>query len=108
MPPPLRWWSQMSAASRGTPAVAAALVLTAGALVHERIPVAPIVWLVLAWMFGIAAALLLRKSTASNWTTIAAITFAGITAAQIERFQFPNNHIATFAAEQQQLAQIEL
>ena len=95
-------------ASARRPAVLAAALFMAGIGLHRFVPHHPALWLLaLAALLAIAwrAA---RVTTLSTMCTALALLIAGISAAQVEGFFYPRDHVSAFAGDEPRLAQLEM
>jgi len=100
--------SWLAGASRRRPAVAAAGLLAGGIALCQFLPCWPWVWLIAAAALLLAASLLRRRNAPANAALLAAMIAIGLLAAQIERFQFPGDHIALYTDLGERFAQVEL
>src|SRR5450432_2909280 len=91
-----------------TPALAIALSLAAGIALGSNVPVIPCAWLGLAGLLFILAVICQRQRLFANASMAGAIVVVGLTAAQIERFEFPSNSIAQYTTKGDRFAELEL
>lgn len=88
------------------PFVLVAVLFSAGISVHRYLPVNPLLYLGLA-----ACGLLLSRSRlrfVPNLALAFSLFLVGMSAAQIEDFQYPTNHISQFTTDQPRLIQLEM
>jgi competence protein ComEC len=90
------------------PAVAVAIPLMAGVLLHNPLPVAPGAYLCLLLALLVSAVLSFRRGMLCSLLLLAAIGTAGLTLAQLEAFYYPARHISAIASDQPRLAQVEM
>jgi competence protein ComEC len=90
------------------PFLSAAIALILGVLCHAAAPHAPRVWLALAGAGAVLALAFWRRAVLSMLSLVISIALVGVGVAQIARFQFPDDDIAAFTADQPRLAEVEL
>jgi competence protein ComEC len=90
------------------PAILVALFLSLGISLCSLIACIPRVWLSIAGFLLIITVLTRRRQLVSTLSLSLAIFLIGLTAAQIERFEFPINHIAAFTTDGDRFAEVEL
>src|SRR5688500_6385546 len=90
------------------PAVAAAALFMLGIVLHARLPSAPWVWLAVAAVAAIVAAITPRRDAVGTTSLAVAVLCAGVTAAQVEAFRYPRHHVSAFASDSPRLAFLEL
>lgn len=90
------------------PLVPVAALFIAGVFAHPYLPPHP------AWWLAVASGLLAGSAFAGQWSIVphcllgGAVFLAGLTAAQLEAYYYPPNHISQFTSDQPHLAQMEL
>lgn len=85
-----------------------AVAFMLGIFTYPFLPIWPVVWISL---FGLTTALAIaffRRPSISSIILLLATTLAGASAAQLEAFYYPVQHISSFTTDQPQLAQLEL
>lgn len=90
------------------PVVHAVLFLALGIALHRTVPRAPAVWLLASIALAGSAGLLLKHAGGSLLALSLALTTVGITAAQIDWFYYPRQHVGMFAGTDPRLAQVEV
>src|ERR1700683_4928941 len=89
------------------PAIGWAILLIGGIALRDVLPLWPWVWLAGAAAM-LAAALLLNRWGAAGWAIAAGTLLLGLTAAQIDHYQFPADHVWGYTNAAERLAQVEL
>lgn len=89
------------------PAIGWAILLVGGIALRDVLPLWPWVWLAVAAAM-LAAALPLGRRGAAGWAIAAGTFLLGLTAAQIDHYQFPADHIWAYTSDTERLAQVEL
>jgi competence protein ComEC len=89
------------------PAIAILILLAAGIALRDFAPIRPGIWLAACAVMLIAAAIF-RKNVAADAILAISIFLTGLSAAQIDRFQFPANHIWIYTDDANRFAQLEL
>lgn len=97
---PIRRLSQFF---RRRPAVPFTILLILGIAPADFLPARPLIWLASAAVFVLLSILIRRVLPVA-----AAIVFVGLSAAQIERFQFPSTAISNYATDSERFAQFEV
>lgn len=90
------------------PAVAAAALFMLGIAAHAHLPESPWTFLGLAGAAALAAVLVARRDGVATAALAAALTLAGVAAAQVEAFRYPDPHISAFASDHPRLAMLTL
>jgi competence protein ComEC len=93
---------------RQSPAIPVAILIAAGILFCDLLPCWPRTWLGVTILFLIIAGLARRRLMFATSAAAFAILLVGLTAAQIERFEFPANHIAAYTTSGDRFAEVEL
>jgi hypothetical protein len=97
----------VSPSSARYPAIAILIFLAVGIGLCDIAPIRPGIWLILCALLLIAATAV-RKSIVADLILAITIFLTGLSAAQIDRFQFPANHIWIYTDESERFAQLEL
>lgn len=103
---PLRDW--LADQLRRRPAAAVAIAFLTGIAIHAALPCHPLLYMACIAACGVAAVQFRSNAQLGTIHLLCAVFFAGLCIAQIEKYRFPDNHIAHFAKDQPRLAQLEL
>ena len=96
-----------SAGIRRQPAVPAAVLFILGITAYPILPTVPAVWLAVIAALLIAGITLQKRQTWCCLFIAGAIFMSGVCSGQLSRFNFPRNHIGTFAGNEPRLAWVE-
>jgi len=90
------------------PAVAAALLMIAGIVLHRSLPALPWVWASAIALLLILAIAFRRKSIPATACLAVALLISGIALAQLRGFRYPPTDIAHHATDEPRLVQVEM